>query len=427
MTLRVLYLLPFWPHLYTPFLFREMAWLRQRGHRVAVVSLRRWPDGQPNVDRFGLNDVPVLQAPRLYPGDAAVLRQVASAAFTPRNRDATSVDILRRAVGQAGLRQGLHEWSNWRRILAFVKAQGSQIIDAHWGAEAAETALRIKAAMHLPVSVTFHGGDLCQVPSPALSDILTNANLLQPVSQYLADLLLSKRSHPRGLKLPEVEVAPQRLAVRPHGLPPEAFAKSPPAQNDHEQIIATAGRLDPEKGQMDLLEAAAPLAGEFRGMKLRFIGGGQLAQPLKDRAAALGIADRVEITGPLPWDQVLTAMRGSHLYVQASHVEGFGMTLLEAAGQGLPLIATHTGAHGQIIDQGGQSIDQGVTATTANGFMFEPRDIEALRGHLRTMLSDAALRAQMGAASLARARKHFLFDTLMPTVEARLQRLAQGG
>lgn len=48
--MRLLYAVPFWPHLYTPFLSREMAWMRSRGHSVAVISTQPRPDGEVRRD-----------------------------------------------------------------------------------------------------------------------------------------------------------------------------------------------------------------------------------------------------------------------------------------------------------------------------------------------------------------------------------------
>ncbi|MEX0774306.1 MAG: glycosyltransferase family 4 protein [Phycisphaeraceae bacterium] len=409
--MRILYVLPFWPHLYTPFLFREMAWMRSRGHAVAVISLRRWPDGQVNVERFGLNDVPVLQISRQYESDRALAGQVARAAVSGGGGRGAAGPTLRQSVASRGGRQGLHEWANWRRIVAFVRQQQSDVMDAHWGAEAAELGVRLKEALGLPLSVTFHGGDIYR-PSPALPTIVAAADLLQPVSQFLADLLMRKRERSdAGVVMPALNIDEKRVRIRWHGLPAEVVAATPAAQGDDAQVIATAGRLDPEKGQLALLEAAAPLTGKFPGLRLRIIGGGQLADPLRQRAAELGIADRMEITGALPWDQVLAKMRSAHVYVQCSHYEGFGMTLLEAAAQGLPLIATRTGAHDEIIQDG------------VNGKLYDVGDAAALAAHLRQLLADTNLRRQMGQASLRRVRERFVVDDLMPRTETALRGL----
>ncbi len=67
--MKLLYLMSYWPGLFITDLFREIQWLRQRGHSVAVVSLGlRGPylfesETRDHVElaTFGVADVPVLQ------------------------------------------------------------------------------------------------------------------------------------------------------------------------------------------------------------------------------------------------------------------------------------------------------------------------------------------------------------------------------
>lgn len=389
--MNILYLLPFWPHLYTPFLFREMAWMRSRGHNVAVASLRQWPDGHINVVNYKLTDVPVLQMRRQYATDRSLLADALRACAAP----AASRLSLRASLRREGLRHGLHQWAWMRQLVAFARQHRIDVIDAHWATEASQTARQIHLATGLPYTVTMHGGDIHTQPSPDLPQIVADAAAVLPISPFLAHRLQQLAPVPA-----------ERLRLRPHGLPAEALAAQPVPRTPGSLLVGTTGRLDPEKRQADLLDAAAVVAPECPDLHLLFIGGGQLQPALERQAQEHGLADRVRITGPLPWPQVIERLRTLYLYVQCSAVEGYGMTALEAAGQGLPVIATRTGAHELIVEEG------------VNGFLYEPGDIPAVAGHLRTILSDPSLRDRMAQASLDRVRKRFVFETLMPRVEA---------
>ena len=47
-----------------------------------------------------------------------------------------------------------------------------------------------------------------------------------------------------------------------------------------------------------------------------------------------------------------TLMNSAHMFVQASHQEPFGRTLLEAAASGLPIIATNVGGTPELLRNG---------------------------------------------------------------------------
>lgn len=111
--------------------------------------------------------------------------------------------------------------------------------------------------------------------------------------------------------------------------------------------IVTLGRLSEEKGQDIIPEVAAELAARGVDFRWYLVGGGKLRTIIEDKAAALGVADRVVLLGtktnPYPY------LKDADLYVQTSVHEGFCITLGEAKVFGLPIVSTNcAGAHEQL-------------------------------------------------------------------------------
>lgn len=111
--------------------------------------------------------------------------------------------------------------------------------------------------------------------------------------------------------------------------------------------IVTLGRLSSEKGQDIIPEVAAGLA--ERGVDFRWylVGDGKLRPLIEEKAAALGVADRIVLLGtktnPYPY------LKDADLYVQTSVHEGFCITLGEAKVFGMPIVSTDcAGAHEQL-------------------------------------------------------------------------------
>lgn len=376
--MRLLYLVDHWPGLFEAYLLRELQWMRQRGHTVAVLSLGLGgPHGFRNETRdyidlteFGLNDIPALQL------------------------DSKSMD-RERVI---------------RESLSFVDKYDMELIDAHLAREPAEVACDLHLGTGIPFAVRMRGGDVHSNTSLRLAEIVRHAAAVCPMSQFLADVLVGKiilTTPPRGLP---IHVVPEKLHVIPNSLPAKYLSTRAVTQSDREQVVGAVGRLVPVKRFPDLIEAVARLAPDFPGLRLKIVGGGVLFAELHELSSRLGIADRVEITGFKSWHAVMALMRQFHIYVQASELEGCSLANIEAAFQGIPLLLSRAGANEQCVEP------------EANGCLFDPGDGTALSESLRTLLlAGAHKREQMGNASLNIVGSRFSAEKVMPLLETVLQ------
>jgi glycosyltransferase involved in cell wall biosynthesis len=411
--MNVLYCLPFWPYLYTPWLFREMRWMRGRGHGLAVVSLGDPPGPAADLKAFGLQDLPILRVHTQYRNDRELLRTVATMPLGAwRARPTRSLGELRRT---AGLRQGFHEWATIKRVVAFVRQQRIDVIEAHWAAHSAMMAREISFATAIPYAVRLHGGDLHKNPSPDLQKIVESAAAVCPVSRFIQDLLLGERPFAHLPVVPRVSFDLTKLRICHNGVPGDSIETQPAPQRDDVQVVGTIGRLDGEKHHSDLIEAIARLRDKHPGLRLKIIGGGVLENDLKAQAAALGVGDRVEITGALPWEQVIEHRGQVHIYAHVSQMEGCSLAVAEGMARGVPALLTRVGA---AVD----SIEEGV-----NGYTVNVGDVPAIADRLDELVSaGAATRTEMGRTSLAIIRLRFQFETQMERIESILSAIRGG-
>jgi glycosyltransferase involved in cell wall biosynthesis len=116
-------------------------------------------------------------------------------------------------------------------------------------------------------------------------------------------------------------------------------------------------------------------------------------EELAKSAADSGIADRVELTGPLAYAGLGTAYAGSDLLVLPSRAETYGMVVAEALVRGLPVVASSVGG-----------VPEALGTAVRPGMLVRPEDPDALARALRRWLEDAALRQWLHrAAGLRRA------------------------
>jgi glycosyltransferase involved in cell wall biosynthesis len=104
-------------------------------------------------------------------------------------------------------------------------------------------------------------------------------------------------------------------------------------------VVATLGRLAPEKSPDLLLDAFARAATSVPRLRLLVVGGGPSAGRLRARCAAPDLAGRVHLTGSLPRPEALARIAGADLFLFTSRTETQGLVLAEALSAGLPAVA----------------------------------------------------------------------------------------
>jgi colanic acid/amylovoran biosynthesis glycosyltransferase len=246
-------------------------------------------------------------------------------------------------------------------LVGFVRAArrvDADLLHAHW-----LPAGWVAQRSGRPYVVHLHGTDveLARHLPWLARRVLRGARLVIAVSNDLAE-------RARALGAVNVRVIPNGVEMPAH-----VGAEAEPAE------VLYAGRLSPEKGVLELLDAA-------QGLNLVVAGDG----PLRDRVPfARGFVQHDEL---------------QQLYARAAVVacpsrrEGFGVTCLEAMAHGRPVVATRVGGLLDLVVDG------------ETGIVVPPRDPAALRSALDRLLADPDLRRRLGMAGRDRARTHFSWE-----------------
>jgi glycosyltransferase involved in cell wall biosynthesis len=113
---------------------------------------------------------------------------------------------------------------------------------------------------------------------------------------------------------------------------------------------------------------------------------------LRALALALGCEARVTFTGTLTGAALAETYAAADVFALATRLETYGMAVAEALAWHLPVVATDTGAIGDLV--GGDA-----------GMVVPADDDAALTAALSTVITDAALRARLAAGAAAAARR----------------------
>lgn len=158
-------------------------------------------------------------------------------------------------------------------------------------------------------------------------------------------------------------------------------------------LIASVGRLSRSKGQETLVRAL-PLLQERRA-RVCFLGEGETRQDLEQLARTLGVADRCEFLGTQPGTEVARVLSTAAVCVVTSLEEAFGLVNIEAMAQSTPLVVSATGGIVEIVRDGSE------------GLHFPPGDFRTLARQLDRVLSDPALREELGRQGRTRFESVF--------------------
>ncbi len=154
---------------------------------------------------------------------------------------------------------------------------------------------------------------------------------------------------------------------------------------DDEILLLNLGRLGEEKNLEELVRYYASAVKSIERLRFMIVGGGPAKESLEKLAESLGVKDRVIFTGMVPPTQVQMFYQLGDIFVSASTSETQGLTYVEAAANGLPLLCREDLCLVGVIEKG------------ENGYQY--RDEAEFLAALNTMIADPSWRANASKKS----------------------------
>lgn len=209
-----------------------------------------------------------------------------------------------------------------------------------------------------------------------------------------------------------------RYRIIPSGVNYPFFAAEvPPIPKfiDHRRNILFLGRLEKRKGLPYLLEAYAQLKREMPDIRLIVVGGdGGMRPACEHYVQRQGLTD-VVFTGYVPDEHLPRYYKTADVYCAPNTgAESLGIVLLEAMAAGTPIVASDIEGFADVLTDGRE------------GLLVPPRDGTALATALHRLLSDAALREEMGKQG-AKTAQRYSWDRISREVLAYYEQVMNGG
>jgi phosphatidylinositol alpha-1,6-mannosyltransferase len=166
-------------------------------------------------------------------------------------------------------------------------------------------------------------------------------------------------------------------------------------------VMISVARLVPHKGQDAAIQALAGLSEMYPRLQYVIVGKGDDENRLRSLASSLRLAERVHFVGQLDDAQLADAYASSTVYAGLSrldneiNVEGFGISFVEAAASGLPVVAGDSGGVRSAVRDG------------ETGLVVPPTDIGAAAAAIGSILADESLRGRMAIAGRSLVESHY--------------------
>lgn len=168
--------------------------------------------------------------------------------------------------------------------------------------------------------------------------------------------------------------------------------------SDEDVLALFVGRLNRDKGVLDLIRAFAQISQRMSSLKLLLVG--------PDEADIASEINR--LSGNNMDIKILGSTSRPHDYMASadflclpSYREGFGSVVIEAAACGLPAMASSIYGLTDAVDDG------------KSGMLHAPKDVEAISQLMQKFTVDATWRQQLGQHARQRAIQHFSAETII--------------
>ena len=391
--MHIAYLVNQYPKVSHSFIRREIRALERQGLSVMRIAIRGWKE--PLVDPDDLEEQKVTRYVLKRGALELIVAFLRVMIIHPLNLlRATIVALKLGRRSDRPLLVHLIYVVEACQILLWLRRSGISHIHAHFGTNSAEVAMLVHILGDLDFSFTVHGPEEFDKPhSIGLAQKIRRAAFVIAVSSFGRSQLFRFTAHHDWKKIFVVHC----------GLEPEYFRY--PAQSRESRNLVCVGRLNEQKGQLLLLDAARRLVDRGIVFQLVLAGDGELRPTIEKLIETHKLHNHVRITGWISGDDVRNEILDARALVMPSFAEGLPVAIMEAMALRRPVIATYIAGIPELVGD--------------TGWLVPAGDVEALADAI-----EECLNASSGELKL-RGEKAYLAAIQRHNIEQEAAKLAQ--
>ncbi len=306
----------------------------------------------------------------------------------------------------------------WRRLMKWLREKGKPDVVSLSNGLLMGIAKIVREEMEIPVVASFQGEDsfLDGLPSPWKERCWeVFAEKASAVSRFVA----VSESHGAAMKR-RIGGESERVRVVSNGI---AAGEDGVREAPEVPVIGFFARMCPAKGLHVLVDAFLTLAASSGFERLRLRVGGAMTRGDRSYVRDLqgiiergGCRDRVEWLANPGRDAKREFLRSlSVLSVPATYDEAFGISLIEAMAQGVPVVQPDRGAFSEIVGR------------TRGGVIAGRSGSEGLAAALEAILRDGTQLRQLSLQAREGVARHYSLEAMVAGYEAVLREAVEEG
>ena len=388
MTSRIAYFVNAYPAISHSFIRREIHGLEKQGFAIERIALRGWDNDL--VDEIDYHERSATHY--ILRLGALQLLQHIIAAFTSSPRRFYTTLRLTFRMGWGATRPLPYHFGYFVEacaLFARLKQTNAKHVHAHFGTNSTEIVMLARSLGGPPYSFTVHGPEEFDSPGPlGLGEKVRRSAFVVAITSYARAQLYRWVEHPHWDKVKVVHC----------GLESKFFV-SEPVPVPTESRFVCIGRLNEQKGQLLLLEAARILKDRGVEFEITLVGGGELREQLDATIKRYNLQNYVRLTGAISTELMREEIQRARALVLPSFAEGLPMVIMEAMALRRPVLSTFVAGIPELVRPG------------ENGWLIPPGSVEQLvAAMVSVMACDVEELQIMGDNAWARARERHLVD-----------------
>jgi colanic acid/amylovoran biosynthesis glycosyltransferase len=389
MPLKIAYLINQYPKISHTFIRREIVALERHGLDVQRFALRGWDEETINAEdeeekrrtRYVLQD-------GLGPLLGAMFKTICTQPVRFLSALALAIKVGWRA--DRALPYHFVYFAEACRTRLWLKASGASHVHAHFGTNATEILMLVRALGGPSYSFTVHGPEELDKPEFLhLREKVRYSAFVVAISSFTCSQLYRWIEHIHWPKVKLIHCGIESSFYEGASLP--IYVEVP--------RLVSVGRLSAQKGQLLLVAAAHALARKNIEFQLVLVGDGEMRPEIEALIAKYSLQDKVRLTGAISTDRVREEILRARGLVLPSFAEGLPIVIMEAMALRRPVLATYVAGIPELVLPG------------KTGWLFPAGSVDALTKALESFLTCSADELRlMGEAAYERVVERHSID-----------------
>lgn len=269
------------------------------------------------------------------------------------------------------------------QIREIIKKLQPDLVHVHLFEAELMTYLALLGNSEMPIVASRHGEDNFRRKwQHRVSDMLffRRCNYILACSEAVEQICLESYNSPSKILLIRNGIDTTQFRPIPKDDPQVVESRK---KLGHGLIVGSVGRLSPEKGHHDLIQAWPRVLSVCPGTTLILVGDGPQRKNLMELVEQLNLSECVRFLGALPSSALPLIYASMDVYVQPSLTEGLPLAVLQAMACKLPAVVSNVGGLPDLV--------QGCA-----GMVIPPSDVVALAQAICDLLCDPMRQIEMG-------------------------------